>query len=316
VKNNTWRRLSDLLLCLGVLILLVVALLWLRSTFTSRQLFDWRYLIANSSVGLPKPAFPPTLTPKPIAVIIPTNIPQVTEEPAVIISQSTSEIEVQPTPYVPPDSETPLDPDQLQLESPPTQGISVSGPMALALPIVMRSEPPTPTPRPDTGRVVRLIIPRIKVDRTVVMVGLTRDSQGILQWDTDRLFATQNRSDLIGQLNNSMNPGQGGNVVLVGHNFDQGIFIWEGVFINLKSLNPGDHFIAYTEGGGQYEYIVQLVKKVPWKSHNKNEMEKHMKFVGPSESEQLTLMTCSGANIWPWPARLYVVAVPFELAAQ
>jgi len=188
--------------------------------------------------------------------------------------------------------------------------------MGLALPMVMHNEPPTPTPRPDTGRIVRLVIPSLRIDRAVVMVGLTHDSEGRLQWDTDRLFAIQNRLDLVGQLNNSMNPGQGGNVVLVGHNYDNGVYVWEGVFVNLKNIQPGNQVTVYTEGGGEYNYIVQQIKKVPWKMENDSEMQKHMKYIGPSETERLTLMTCSGANIWPWPARLYVIAEPVQASAQ
>ena len=35
-----------------------------------------------------------------------------------------------------------------------------------------------------------------------------------------------------------------------------------------------------------------------------------MKYLGPVKSERLTLVTCGGANIWPFPARVYVVAAP------
>ena len=316
MKSSTWRRLSDLLLCLGLLVFLVVALTWLRSAFASRQLFGWRYLVANSSVGLPAPAFPPTLTPKAIAIVIPTSVSEVACETPEAVSPVPSEVEAQPSPYIPPISETPAATADLLLETQPVLEYSASGPITLAFPLVMNNKPPTPEPRPETGRVVRLVIPKIGVDRTVVMVGLTHDAQGHLQWDTDRLYATQNRADLVGQLNNSVNPGQGGNVVLAGHNYDQGVFIWEGVFINLKSLDPGDHVIAYTEGGATYEYVIQMTKKVPWQTKNDSELQKHLKFMGPSESERLTIMTCSGANIWPWPARLYVVAEPVEIAAQ
>jgi hypothetical protein len=37
-----------------------------------------------------------------------------------------------------------------------------------------------------------------------------------------------------------------------------------------------------------------------------------MKFMGPSDGERLTLVTCGGANIWPFPARVYVVAAPVQ----
>jgi LPXTG-site transpeptidase (sortase) family protein len=317
VSNNNWRRrLSDAFLSAGGLILVGVFLFWLQYSLSSRQLYDWRYLVSNSSEGLPVPALPPTPTPRSIAVLVPLITPIVTEESSSEASLIPEETELQQTPSPLVETEIVLGTSQSTSDSQAMLTPSQPAIVGLALPLVMHSEPPTPTPQLDTGRVVRLVIPRLKVDRAVVMVELIRDAQGRLQWDTDRLFATRNRLDLVGQLDNSLNPGQGGNVVLVGHNYDNGIYVWEGVFINLKNTQPGDQLIVYTEGGGEYTYIVQQIKKVPWQSENQNEMQKHMKYIGPSETERLTLMTCSGANIWPWPARLYVIAEPAQTAIQ
>jgi hypothetical protein len=174
-------------------------------------------------------------------------------------------------------------------------------------------EPPAaPPPNPSTGRPVRLTIPSLGIERAVVPLDLRTNAEGRLDWNTDKLFATAKRSDLVGQPATSLNPGEGGNIVLMGHNYDNGYYAWEGVFVNIKSLVPGDPIIVYTEGGGEYHYTVQLVKKVRWQSQNSAEAEKHLKFLGPTPSEQLTLVTCGGANVWPWPARLYVVAVPVQ----
>ncbi len=317
VKRNPWRRrIGDLLLISGGLIILSVVLFWIQSILGAHQIYEWRYLEASSNQRLPNPPLPPTPTPRAVAVAIPQATPVVTEETLVQVSPTPQEIGVQqPQPtQVETDVSQPVSPSSP--ESQVTQVASTQMLMGLAFPIVMRNEVSTPTPIPDTGRVVRLVIPKIRVDRAVVRVGLTRDAQGRLQWDTDRLFATQNRLDLVGQLDNSLNPGQGGNVVLVGHNYDNGVFVWEGVFINLKNIQAGDQLIIYTEGGAEYHYIVEQIKKVPWQAHNDNEMQKHMRYIGPSEAERLTLMTCSGANIWPWPARLYVIAAPVAPAAQ
>jgi hypothetical protein len=169
--------------------------------------------------------------------------------------------------------------------------------------------PPTPA-HVDSGPAVRLVIPSLGIDRAVVPLGMHPASNGILQWDTDSLFATRNRVDLVGQMVASLNPGMGGNSIMVGHNYDQGTYQWEGVFVNLKNIQPGAKIVVYTQGGAELHYVVQLVKKVPWSKQNDDEWEKHMKFLGPSESDRLTLVTCGGANIWPWPARIYVVAVP------
>ena len=101
---------------------------------------------------------------------------------------------------------------------------------------------------------MRLVIPRLGVDRAVVPLGFTKSSEGGVDWNTDKLFATANRKDLIGQTITSVNPGEGGNIVLMGHNYDNGYYAWEDAFVNIKSLTPGDQIIAYTEGGGEYHY--------------------------------------------------------------
>jgi LPXTG-site transpeptidase (sortase) family protein len=317
VNGNNWRRrLSDTLLCVGGLILLTVFLFKLQHSLGSRQLYDWRYLVSSPGEELPVPALPPTATPIPMAVLLLQATPTPAEGTSVQPTPMPQETGLQQTPLAPIETEVSGVSSQSTSESQVAQESSGPMIMGLAFPIIIKNEPPTPPPKTDTGRIVRLVVPRLKIDRAVVLVGLSRDTEGKLQWDTDSLFATRNRLDLVGQLDNSLNPGQGGNVVLVGHNYDNGIYVWEGVFINLKNIQNGDQIIAYTEGGGEYQYTVQQIKKVPWQSQNNNEMEKHMRFIGPSETERLTLMTCSGANIWPWPARLYVVAEPVQPAAQ
>jgi len=75
---------------------------------------------------------------------------------------------------------------------------------------------------------MRLVIPSIRVDRAVVPIGLRKDSSGQLQWNTDKLFATNNRLDLVGQVAVSVNPGDGGNVVLMGHNYNNSGAAWSG----------------------------------------------------------------------------------------
>jgi hypothetical protein len=52
------------------------------------------------------------------------------------------------------------------------------------------------------------------------------------------------------------------------------------------------------------------VKSLPWLSGSDHEIENHFRFLGPSDGEQLTLVTCGGANIGIFNRRVYVVAVP------
>jgi LPXTG-site transpeptidase (sortase) family protein len=113
-------------------------------------------------------------------------------------------------------------------------------------------------------------------------------------------------------LANSANPGEGGNIILVGHNYNQGWYALNGVFVNIDKLHPGDKIILHAGNGGKFQYGVELVKKVPWRQKNVNELEKHQKFLWPKENEQLTLVTCGGANVWTWSHRVYVVAKPID----
>jgi LPXTG-site transpeptidase (sortase) family protein len=193
----------------------------------------------------------------------------------------------------------------------PTQ-LSTEAPAPLATQVQTPTPPapePIQMPAPSAGPVTRIKIPRLNINRGVIPVGLKNQGRQ-LQWDTDVLFATGNRADLVGQPLTSVNPGDGGNIVLIGHNYNNGWNSWGAVFVNLKSLRPGDVIILHTKNGGEYQYTVQRVKKVPWQRKNASELEKHQKFMWPTESERLTLVTCGGTNLLSWSARIYVVAVP------
>ena len=201
----------------------------------------------------------------------------------------------------------------------PTLGVPGGSPIATptgptAMPAATETpseaQPPVETEMVESNPIVHIEIPSLKIKRAVVPVGLKADNSGGMSWDTDAIFATNNRPDLVGHLVGSAYPGQGGNIILIGHNYNQVDLGWEGVFVNIKSLQAGDRIVIRGQDGREYAYLVQLVKKVPWRSKNANEIEKHLNFLGPSQSEQLTLVTCGGANIWPFPARIYVVAVP------
>jgi len=315
MAGRTWRRrLSNLFLLVSALILEGVALFGVRSVLAAHQLEGQFVLMGEARLELPLPTADFWIAPT-VQVPQPT-IPVATESPLV---DPTGIPPTQPLPTAIPPTATHAPPT---LEPYPLVTLEA---LPTAIPIIPIVVPPTPLPAPtsspeavelpalppvnSTGRIVRLAIPRLGVDRAVVPLGFTRSGNGT-DWATDKLFATANRKDLIGQTITSVNPGEGGNIVLMGHNYDNGYYAWEGVFVNIKTLTPGDQIIAYTEGGGEYHYNVTLVKKVPWREENAEEAAKHFKFLGPTPSEQLTLVTCGGANVWPWQARLYVVAAP------
>ena len=133
------------------------------------------------------------------------------------------------------------------------------------------------------------------------------DNSGQIQYDTSSLFATRNRLDLVGQVITSVNPGDGSNIVLVGHNYNRGWYAWEGVFVNLKKLRPGDKIILYTEDGNKHHYKVKKVIEVPWVYKTAAELKKHLQYLGPTPDERVTLVTCGGP-FGVWSARVYVIA--------
>lgn len=337
IKSGVWRDwLSDMFLASGVLTLVVGALFWTRTALAAYQVENYRFLEASLYVELPLPELVSagrelqlSLSQTPVSPGSALSINPAIGATPTVESETPPNALQEPTAYPAP-TESPVSTEDLPPadtssgQPQPTEAPALIEPTLVASPTptaldetpAPSQEPATPpgeTPQPELppySPVVRLVIPELKIDRAVVPVGLRPDANGSLQWDSDVLFATRNRPDLIGQLVGSASPGQGGNILLIGHNYNQVDYGWEGVFVRIKTLKPGDQIIAYTEDGRQFTYQVTQVKQVPWRSQNANELEKHMKFLGPSESERLTLITCGGANIWPFPARVYVVATP------
>jgi LPXTG-site transpeptidase (sortase) family protein len=138
------------------------------------------------------------------------------------------------------------------------------------------------------------------------MGSANRDGQ--LEWDTDSLFATSSRPDLVGHLEGTANPGQPGNIVLAGHNYNRGAFNWIGVFYSLGTLQPGDLIYLVDENAVRFTYQVEQVDQLPWPAPSADVALAHIKRLGPSPDEILTLVTCSGGTIAPFPARVYVTA--------
>ncbi len=187
--------------------------------------------------------------------------------------------------------------------------LTISSPASLALPPLTASPALSATmASPRSAPPVRLQIPRLGIDRAVVQLNYKAAANGDLTWDTDSLFATASRPDLVGHLIGSANPGAGGNVVLSGHNYNRGRANWRGVFVDLARLQIGDPITVTVAGGKQFAYRVQQVTSVPWRTQSDAEWQQHQVFLGSTDHEQLTLVTCGGANLWPFPARVYVVA--------
>ena len=339
--KNRRACLSDFLILAGGCLLFFTALFGLKISLAASQWADETYLVSTVDFQLPLPTLTapalaastlteptfiaPTLSePTPTAPILiePTLAAPTLSEPTLAVSTlteptPTAPILIEPTLAAPPLTDTSL---AVPATAEPRRGGSM-----LYLPLVSKSLPPEePLENPITlngsipglapvesaGPVVRLVIPQLKIDRAVVTIGLHQQDGSAMQWNTDILFANRNRPDLVGQIITSVNPGDGGNIVLVGHNYNEGWNGWGAVFVDLGNLSPGSKITVYTENGGEYTYVVQAVKKVPWRRQNTAELAKHQKFMWPTEREQLTLVTCGGELLGKWSARIYVVAYP------
>jgi sortase A len=140
------------------------------------------------------------------------------------------------------------------------------------------------------NRIVRIAAPSIKLDTSVYEVYVKNGA-----WEVAEYAA--------GHHYNSLNPGEGGNIVLSGHNN------WKGeVFRYLEFLKPGDEITLWTLEGKQHKYVVQEIKKLKEAGVSYQQRLKNAEVMKPTPYERLTLITC-----WPYTTythRLIVIATP------
>lgn len=165
---------------------------------------------------------------------------------------------------------------------------------------------PTATPKPPSPP-VRIRIPALGVDRSIIPLPRVRDRRtGAWTWNTKRLFRS-GRSDLVGHWEGSASPGEDGNMILVGHNYGYG---YNGVFVRLGSLRAGQKISVVNRAGQTFVYRVTEVKRLRWRLQNFGELTRHLRYLSPGGPEQLTVVSCGGADLEPFPQRIYVVAQP------
>jgi LPXTG-site transpeptidase (sortase) family protein len=160
----------------------------------------------------------------------------------------------------------------------------------------------TPVPTPTPGPPLRIEIPKLNIDRAIVPVG-TVTTGGRTEWDAEKLFASSGRHDLVGHLEGTANPGQAGNIVLIGHNYNRGFFNWTGVFHSLRRLRKGDEIKILNEKNEPFVYQVAEVEKVPVRKFSSEGMLSHIAYLSPTQDETLTLVTCcqfSPASVPPF----------------
>ena len=170
------------------------------------------------------------------------------------------------------------------------------------------SPTPTATPTPPPAP-VQIRIPALGITRSIIPLPKVRDrATGSWTWDTKKLFRS-GRSDLVGHWEGTAFPGQPGNMILVGHNYGYG---YNGVFVRLGSLKPGSQVIIVNKAGQTFTYKVTSVNRVKWRTQSFGELAKHLEFLAPGGPEQVTLVSCAGADVEPFPERIYVVAEPVK----
>lgn len=231
----------------------------------------------------------------------PSELPQATQSP-VEVGTYTPELS---TPTV---VSTPSPQKTIFIEA--TQGSTAAAAKSTAKPVSQpqAAKPTSKPPKPDgtailptgakygdhnpnvPGRVVRIAAPSIKLDTKVYEVyGIN----GV--WEVAEYAA--------GHQYSSMNPGDGGNVVLSGHNN------WKGeVFRYLENLKSGAEIDLWTQAGTKYVYKVREIDKLKEVGVSYAQRVKNGQVMNNTPREQLTLITC-----WPYTTythRLIVIADP------
>ena len=130
----------------------------------------------------------------------------------------------------------------------------------------------------------RLVLPTIKVDIPVVELGWSsqqnQDGQIFSEWDVAEYAA--------GWHKNSARLGDGGNVVMSGHNNILG-----SVFRELDQLKRGDAITVWA-GEQAFTYQIDQVVIVPEKYATPAQQKDNVKWIGPFDDNRLTLVSC-----WP-----------------
>ena len=129
----------------------------------------------------------------------------------------------------------------------------------------------------------RLVLPTINIDIPVVELGWNsaeRDGQIFSEWEVAEYAA--------GWHKNSAVVGDGGNVVMSGHNNILG-----SVFRELDQLKRGDEITVWA-GNQPFEYRVDKVMIVPEKYASLEQRKDNAEWIGPFDDNRHTLVSC-----WP-----------------
>jgi sortase A len=258
--------------------------------------------MSHPSVVRPVPATPTVAyTAIPESTDTPTVRPTATPEPA---DTPTTQPTAEPTaiPTAAPD----VLPDPAPDAQPPPTETPEPAPAATR-PSTARAPKGTPTADPNIlpngvrygdhrpnlpSRIVRIASPNIKLDAKVYEVYAIKGAWEVAEYAAGHHF-------------NTNNPGEGGNIVLNGHNN------WKGeVFRYLEFMKVGDLIQVWTLDGKEHRYRVAETKKLKEAGVPMAQRIENGKVMLPTDHEQLTLITC-----WPYTTythRLVIIALPEE----
>jgi len=169
-------------------------------------------------------------------------------------------------------------------------------PPATPLPTFTPTPIPTATPLPLPA--IRLSIPAIRLNSNILEVTpAEKNSFGNLS-----NFVWEPVAYAVGHYDSSGNPGEGGNIVLAGHNNTLGE-----VFRNLDNLKPGDEIILFTDNE-EFHYQVEGKYLIPYLGAEEEGNAQLRSYAAPQPTEMITLISC-----WPYATnsqRIVIRAVP------
>jgi sortase A len=146
-------------------------------------------------------------------------------------------------------------------------------------------------------RAVHISVPAVGIDaeiQEISPVEVVVGQQTVFEWPVVDWAA--------GHHSTSANPGEGGNIVIAGHDDVRGE-----VFRGLHDIKVGDQVVVSTDTK-DYTYVVQEIHMRLFNTASLDEQLTIGGFIGPMPEERLTLVTC-----WPYKVdshRLIVVAKP------
>jgi len=227
-----------------------------------------------------------TATPRPSATSRPSDTPSAL--PVVI---DTAVPDMLPDPAPPAPAGTPEPPVARVTEAPPTSVAKAPRGTPTRDPNLLPNGVRYGDHRPKlASRIVRIASPDVKLDAEVYEVYAIKG-----QWEVADYAA--------GHHYNSPNPGEGGNIVLSGHNN------WRGeVFRYLEKMEVGDLIQVWTLDGKEHRYRVAETMKLKEAGATQAQRIENGRVMLPTDHERLTLITC-----WPYTTythRLIIVALP------